>query len=145
MKFLTCLLGLAALLGVSACRPGTTTTTLTVTYDLPHPIASLGTPTPEVSFNPGQPPVRVIHGIVSDGSTHSDSLRGTLLAVDGKDPSAEVRFHFLSPGHASTQTVTLEGVRFSGNTLDADYRVVTPTTNTADFRQFGSLVVVTFR
>ena len=145
MKFIACLFGLFVLFGIPACVPGTTTTTLTVIYDLPHPIASLGTPTPEVSFDPGERPVRVIHGIASDGSTHSDSLRGTLLAIDGKDPSDEVRFHFLSPGHAGTQTVTLEGVSFSGNTLSADYRVVTPTTNTADFQQFGGLVVITFR
>lgn len=145
MKAFTFLLGLIVVVLLPACSPESTKTVLTVEYDLPHPIASLGTPNPEVNVDPGGPSFRVIRGTVSDGGTHPDALRGTLLAIDGRDPADEVRFHFLSPGHAGTEVVTLERVHFSGNMLSADYQVVTPDSNTSDFQQFASQVVIIFR
>lgn len=134
-----------AWIACTSCGSWTTRSTLTLSFDFSKPITSADSLIEETDFEPPETPLQVLHGRVSGSGTHSDHLKGSLLAIPGQSPSDQVLFHFLSPGHSGTQTVTVESVHVSGNTLSIDYRVVSPETNTADFQQFASSVVVRFR
>ena len=138
-----CLLGLLALWVAVGCQPSPTVSKITVRYDLGQAIAKAHLTNGSNHLATAEPR-ETLTATVQGDRTHPRSLEAELYEDTEAQNGDVVWLRIPSPGFSGTETLAVTQVAHTGQLLLMDYEKATPQENTADFRQFVTVVRVTF-